>query len=113
MIPLVFLAAGFAPGMFWLWRIYLRNRHRPDPKNLVVRTFILGAVAAIPIAIFERIIAPEGGLELAKGNATKVAYYAFVVAGVTEELGKFLVVRWSLFASPYLKEAMSGMVFGS
>ncbi len=113
MHALAFVALGFAPGLFFLWRIYLRNRYRPDPKHLVARTFLLGVAAAVPISLVESLIGD--GKTMAQGAATvgAAAFTAFIVAGVVEELGKYLVVRSTVQDSPYCDEPMSGLVFAS
>ena len=116
---IVILVIAFAPGVFWLWMVYRRDRYRPEPRMLVVRTFIWGMVVSIPVAVLEfglifiadpeAIIFPEVGT-LSLGTA---AYMSFVVAGVTEELGKYLVVRRTVYRSPYFDEPMDGLVYAS
>ena len=44
---------GLAPGLFWLWLIYRGNKYRPEPKRLVIRTFLLGMAVAIPVTFVE------------------------------------------------------------
>ncbi|MBC8477172.1 MAG: PrsW family intramembrane metalloprotease [Dehalococcoidia bacterium] len=116
---IVILVIAFAPGVFWLWMVYRRDRYRPEPRALVVRTFIWGMVVSIPVALLEFglifivdpdvINFPEVG-QLSLGTA---AYISFVVAGVTEELGKYLVVRRTVYRSPYFDEPMDGLVYAS
>ena len=110
---LIILVLAFAPGIFWLWLIYRADRYRPEPRFLVVRTFLWGMAVAIPIAILEGFLYPSpGGLpdrgELSLGT---IAYVAFVVAGLTEELGKFLVVRRTMFKSRFFDEPIDGIVY--
>ena len=40
---------GLAPGLLWLWLIYRGDKYRPEPKGLVIRTFVFGMVAIIPV----------------------------------------------------------------
>ncbi|MBI4332624.1 MAG: PrsW family intramembrane metalloprotease [Chloroflexi bacterium] len=109
------LAIAFAPGTFWLWRVYRRDRYKPEPRALVLRTFILGMAASVPIAFFEFLLYPQSieagqtsGLSLGR-----IAYISFVVAGLTEELGKYLVVRKTVFNSPHFDEPMDGIVYSA
>lgn len=116
MQPLAIISLAFAPGLFWLWQIYSQDRYRPQPKGLVARTFILGAAAAIPISVVEGFLSPGPSLEtiLARPeNLISLAYIAFIVAGLTEELGKYLVVRQTIYSSPYFDEPMSGLIYAS
>lgn len=111
MDPLVFLAIGFAPGFFWLWIAVLANRQRPDPLALVIRTFLFGLLAALPILFVESLIGGPRGPALASFQDILVT--SFVVAGLVEETGKYLVVRLSLGDSPYLDEPLRGLVYSA
>jgi len=111
---------AFAPGIFWLWLVYRWDRYHPVPRWLVIRTFLWGMVAVVPIAIVEvLLVLGQGGLEslsnLEQGQLSlqSMAYEAFVVAGVTEEFGKFLVVRLTIYKSLYFDEATDGLVYSA
>jgi protease PrsW len=112
--PLHYLAVGFAPGLFWLWIVVRANRHRPDPVSLVVRTFLLGVAVALPVVVLEHIVG-SGRLRASAQPMTlaEAAFVAFVVAGLVEEFGKFIVVRLSLDDSPYFDEPLRGLIYAS
>ncbi len=115
MVALVLtLIIAFTPGLFWLWLIYTRDKYQPEPRGLVIRTFLFGIGIAIPVAIVEVLLYPES-LQSDSGPASleAAAYLAFVVAGITEELGKFLVVRRTVYGSRYFDEPMDGIVYAS
>jgi len=116
---------GLAPGLLWLWLIYRGNKNRPEPKGLVIRTFVFGMVATIPVSIIETaLILPfifahihdlQNYVTYGFNNMSfaQTAYMSFVVAGFTEELSKFLVVRLSIYKSPYYDEPIDGLVYSS
>jgi protease PrsW len=112
---------GLAPGLFWLWLVYRGNKYRPEPKRLVIRTFLLGMAVVIPASIVETVLqlpyllSHWGELTYALNHLSmgEAAYISFVVAGFTEELFKFLVVRVTIFNSPYFDEPMDGLVYSS
>ena len=116
---------GLAPGILWLWLIYRGNKYRPEPRGLVIRTFLLGMVAIIPVEIVETSlllpyifthIADLKNFSIASLNHLsfgEMAYLSFLVAGFTEELFKFLVVRISIYKSPYFDEPIDGLVYSS
>lgn len=57
-----------------------------------------------------------GGLISAESRGASIgliAYVSFIVAGMTEEIGKFAVVRASIYNSPYFDEPMDGLVYGA
>jgi RsiW-degrading membrane proteinase PrsW (M82 family) len=109
-ILIIFLVA-IAPCAFWLWLIYRWDKYKPEPKGLIIRTFIIGMVIAIPVAFIESTLypnAPQGPT-----SVQSAAYLAFVVAGFTEELAKFLVVRWSVYKSPHFEEPSDGLIYAA
>lgn len=114
--PLGFLSVGFAPGLLWLWLIVRRSRHRPEPRSLIVRTFLLGVAVALPIVFVEQIVHGQGGGSPsadARISPTDAAFLAFAVAGLCEELGKLWVVQATLGRSPYLDDPLRGLIFSS
>jgi RsiW-degrading membrane proteinase PrsW (M82 family) len=108
-----FMLLGFSPGLFWMWLIYQRDRYLPSPISLVVRTFIWGALAVIPIAAVEGVLSLDIDIDDGSASVNGLAYMAFIVAGGVEEVGKFLVVRTTLKRSPYLREPKDGMIFAA
>lgn len=116
---LVILVIGLAPGVFWLWLIYRWDKYQPEPRWLVIRTFMLGMAVVLPVGLVELIllyINSPGGMtigDISQLSLGGMAYLAFIVAGFTEELGKFLVVRSTMYASPYFNEPADGVVYSA
>ncbi len=110
----IFMLA-FSPGIFWLWLIYTRDKYRPEPRLLVIRTFLLGAAVSVPVTLIEFGLYPGAAdLDLSRPvNIATAAYLALIVAGVTEEIGKYAVVRYTIYNSPYFDEPMDGLVYAS
>lgn len=112
MDPLIPVLLGFVPGLVWLGLVARSNRQRPDPTSLVLRTVFLGAVVAIPVIFAGSLVGGE--ISVRPGMPPlEAAFVAFVVAGLVEELGKFLVVRLSLYDSPYFDEPLRGLVYSA
>ena len=109
------LVLAFAPGIFWLWLIYRSDKFRPEPRTLVIRTFLWGMAVSIPVVIVEHLLYP-GTIDITQTSRLSlgsIAYLSFIVAGLTEELGKFLVVRKTVYDSPYFDEPMDGIIYSS
>ena len=109
---------GFTPGIFWLWVIYSHDKYRPEPRKLVIRTFLIGIAIAIPIAIVEGIVGrpviPDRfDLQTTELTTNQAFYLAFVVAGLIEELAKFIAVRFTVYRSPYFDEPIDGIIYAS
>jgi protease PrsW len=108
---LLVILIALAPCVFWLWIIYKRDKYAPEPMSLIIRTFLLGAAIAIPVAIVELAVSPAGNTTSL--TLLEAAYQAFIVAGITEELGKFLVVRLTMYKSIYFEEPADGLVYAA
>ncbi len=110
---------GFAPGVFWLWLIYQRDRYIPAPVYLVVRTFLWGMAVSVPVVVVETLLLVVGGFGLgtdpAEGRLAlhEAAFTSFVVAGMTEELAKYLVLRKTIQSSPYFRQPLDGIIFSA
>ena len=104
---------AFAPGIFWLWLIYSRDKYHPEPRSLVIKAFIFGILIAIPVAIVETILGAPVLSETSTGafTARQAAYGAFIVAGLVEALAKYIVVRRVVYNSPYFDEPMDGIIY--
>ncbi len=50
---LTIIALAFAPGIFWLWYFYKKDKLEPEPRDLVAKTFFFGILATIPAIILE------------------------------------------------------------
>ena len=107
----IIILVAIAPCAFWLWIIYKGDRYKPEPKRLIIRTFFFGMVIAIPVAIVESVLYP--GSMTGNLSVSTAAYVAFVVAGVTEEVGKYSVVRFSAYNSPHFEEPADGLIYAA
>ncbi|PSB09896.1 PrsW family intramembrane metalloprotease [filamentous cyanobacterium CCP2] len=99
---LAVLSLAIAPGIFWLWFFYKRDRPNPEPTHLIIRTFFFGILVAFPI-----VVAQVFFLFLP-------AFLLYVViAPITEEYGKFAVVRYGIYNSTEFDEPIDGIVYGA
>ncbi len=100
-----------APCAFWLWIIYLGDRCKPGQKRLMLRIFLFGLVVAAPVALIESAMYP-GSVQ--QTLSLKNAFYvAFIVAGVTEETAKFLVVRFGAYSSKLFNQPEDGLIYSA
>jgi RsiW-degrading membrane proteinase PrsW (M82 family) len=89
------LVLALTPGIFWLWLIYRWDKYQPEPRLLVIRTFLLGMVVVIPVALLEVVLALPYLLpditnlsieSISKLSIGGVAYFSFIVDGGTREI---------------------------
>jgi RsiW-degrading membrane proteinase PrsW (M82 family) len=109
---------GFAPGVFWLWYFYHRDKLEPEPQHLVLRTFFLGLFVAIPAAIAEFVLSFVLIFFLfwvEKLFLAQVAAFMtlVIIAPVVEEYFKYLAARTSVYRHADFDEPMDGIVYAA
>lgn len=96
------LSLAIAPGLFWLWFFYRKDRLEPEPKTLIVKTFFLGILVAFPIALVQVFFSFLSPLLL----------YT-IVAPITEEFGKYATVRYGIYNHAEFDEPIDGIIYGA
>jgi len=107
---LVLFALAVAPGLAICLFVFFRDRYNPEPRHLLVRSFLLGLVsAAIAIAIQAFM------LPLVKGtlgsSVFALAVTAYAVVGLSEEWSKYIMVRSYAWPKPAFDEPFDGIVY--
>ena len=95
------------PVIIFLFAIYLTDRSDREPTKLLLLTFLFGALAVIPAMIVEELLVR---LNIFSG-VPKAAYNAFIVAAMTEEYFKRLVVLKLPYRTSYFNEKLDGIVY--
>jgi RsiW-degrading membrane proteinase PrsW (M82 family) len=102
------------PAVFWLGFFYLMDRHEPEPKQLVAGVCVLGALIAAPLADFVQsqavppvALAVQG---LSPFSLDRVLH-AVLVVGLSQEMCKYAVVRYTIYMSREFDEPMDGIVY--
>jgi RsiW-degrading membrane proteinase PrsW (M82 family) len=96
---MLIFALGFAPGLYWLWYFYKRDKWEPEPKKLVVKCYFIGIVVALAVMLLQL--------------PFNYHYFlgAVIIAPILEELAKFLGVRISIYGNREFDEPMDGIVY--
>ncbi|MHC4953884.1 MAG: PrsW family intramembrane metalloprotease [Planctomycetota bacterium] len=95
------LLVAFVPSALWLWIFYRKDRWEPEPKRLVIRVFLLGALAAGPVFLLEYHLRMPG----------TVLHEFFIRVALVEEVFKVLPVLWLAWRSREFNEPMDGMMY--
>jgi len=98
---MIYLALGFAPGIYWLWFFYRKDRWEPEPKKLILKSYLLGIVVALVI------------LFLISPFKINFMLSAIIIAPIIEETGKFLVVRLFFYSHKEFDEPIDGIIYAS
>ena len=112
--PMGALAIALFPAVLWLGFFYLLDRHEPEPKHYVAGVAVLGAMAAAPLADFI-VYQAAAPLALAQHGISEWSLdrtiHAILVVGLSQELCKYAVVRYTIYLSAEFDEPMDGVVY--
>jgi RsiW-degrading membrane proteinase PrsW (M82 family) len=107
---LLVLAVAMAPVIFIFSLVYFLDRHDREPLKMLIITFILGILTAIPAVFLEVYLGKT--LKVSPGvNAFETFVYAMVVVAASEEGVKFLSVRLFAYRSKHFDEPYDGIMY--
>lgn len=96
------------PAIIGLMAIFLTDRIDKEPGILLFLTYILGILIAVPTMIVEEILVRVNIFPGIYG----ILFNAYIVAGLTEEYFKRLVVLKLPFKTSYFNEKLDGIIYG-
>lgn len=115
-MALILIALALAPVIMIFTFVYLRDKWEREPIWLLGITWGLGILVALPVILQETI-----GEEILKGSwpvpegsakpALYTFYYAFVVIAFSEEMWKYIVVRWMVYWRRNFNEPFDGIMY--
>lgn len=102
---------AIAPVVFLGWFVYVRDRYEPEPRKLILETFLLGALLIVPVVLIELLLSEV----ILESLADPFALFLYVLIGIAlvEESSKFATIRLLPYRSPHLNELMDGIVYGA
>lgn len=104
------IAVSVLPALALLWLFIWLDRSRPEPRRVLYATAVLGALACGPALLIERFEHHAlGDAALLGGRFLD----AFVVAALTEETLKLIVVLGYAFRQPSFDEVIDGIVYAA
>jgi len=102
------LLASLAPVLIILFYIYFRDKYEKEPLGMLVKALLGGVLIILPVIIVERWLS---ALSPFSGKVGAAAWHAFVVAGSTEEIFKYLALYLLIWKSPSFNEKFDGIVY--
>jgi RsiW-degrading membrane proteinase PrsW (M82 family) len=103
------LALTVLPGILWIWFFYRQDKYEKEPKQLVVKTFLLGAVMVIPAGIAE---SPFRYALSGRAGLLALFIVAIFVVGLIEEVLKYFAIKTSAYNNIEFDEQMDGIIYG-
>lgn len=104
------LALSIAPGIAICFFIYLKDKYNREPLWMLLISFLLGMLSTIP-ALLIQMLSGISLERLAGKSILQVAFYAFLVVGLSEELSKFVMVRFFSFRKKAFDEPFDGIIY--
>jgi RsiW-degrading membrane proteinase PrsW (M82 family) len=100
------LIASFAPALFLLHFIYVRDKYEREPLLRVALVYLSSFVTIVPAAIFELAVLPKESTSLAH-----VAFASWLVIAASEEIAKFGAVWLLAFNHRSFSEVYDGILY--
>lgn len=98
------LIIALSPVLALALYIYQKDRYDREPPSLLIKLFIYGCIIVIPVYFVEKFLS-------AFNIFNSPLYQAFIVAGFTEELFKYIAVRRGAFNSIHYNEKLDGIIY--
>lgn len=106
---LIYLIFGILPSITWLF-YYLRKDLHPELKRTIIKIFLWGALSTVPVILIQ--------LQLTKWLVLLpipqiyiFIIYWFLVIALTEEIFKFLVVKFKGYNDGEFDEPIDSMIY--
>jgi RsiW-degrading membrane proteinase PrsW (M82 family) len=107
---LLLLALAIAPGLAICLFIYAMDKYDREPMGLLVRCFLLG-ILCVSFPLLIQFLAVSAGLQENPGTIAGTALFAYGIVALSEELGKFMVLRYYAYPKPAFNEPYDGIVY--
>lgn len=98
-----------SPLFAFLIYLYVRYRYKDGKFTLFYQSFFGGIISVIIPVCFFGAVYLAGYTEL--GSLRRILFYSFVVIGFSQELGKFLVLRFMVLPSKYFRGPSDGILY--
>lgn len=102
------LLASLAPVFIILFYIYFRDKYEKEPLKVLLKALLGGIAVVLPVIFVEQWLVALSPFSEKVGRA---AWHAFVVAGSTEEIFKYLALYLLIWKSPSFNEKFDGIVY--
>ena len=106
------LALALAPIVFIFTFVYLKDEFEKEPLKYLIITFVLGILIAAPVIYIGEYLQELTGTSQGSGEIGDLFIYAFFVVAFTEEVMKYLVLRFYNYPHKEFDEPYDGIMYG-
>jgi RsiW-degrading membrane proteinase PrsW (M82 family) len=102
------LALAILPGFVIVQRYYSKDHLQKEPIGVVLRSFYWGAALILPAGLFETLFSLSS-------TPTKIdlAIHYILLVGITEEVAKYIAIRFYSARNEAFNEHFDGIVYGA
>ena len=106
---ILYIIFGLLPSLTWLF-YYLRKDVHPESNGMILKIFLWGALITVPVFFVQ--IGLASLLEKISINplVTSILYWFGIIA-FSEELFKYLIIKFKVLNSPHLDEPLDVMLY--
>jgi RsiW-degrading membrane proteinase PrsW (M82 family) len=101
-----YFALAVAPGIAIILFILYKDRYNKEPRINLIVSFVLGCISIIPAAALEKAL-----WGVVDGSITGLVIFAYAVVAGTEELVKFICLRFYSYRQKSFDEPLDGIVY--
>ena len=107
------LAVSLAPVILLLLYLYKRDKYEKEPKKLLAKALIFGALTVLPVFFIETWLSGywDNKYNYPANKLLTAAYDSFIVAAFTEELFKFSVFIIFIWSNKNFNEKFDGIIY--
>ncbi|MEZ4827398.1 MAG: PrsW family glutamic-type intramembrane protease [Bacteroidia bacterium] len=105
------LALALAPVVFIFTYVYLRDEYEREPLKYLIISFLLGVMIAFPVVFIGEMLSSATGISNEAESPGELFIYAFFVVALTEELMKYLVLRYYNYPHKEFDEPYDGIMY--
>src|SRR5579883_1959986 len=102
---------GALPALIAMTYVDRLDAKRPEPRSLLRRMALMGALSVIPAGVIEWLLEKNFGGQFT--GYSSALFRGFVVAASIEELCKLLCLRFFVWNRPEFDERLDGIVYAT
>ena len=111
----ILLSLAILPVIVLAFFVYRKDKFEKEPLRMLLKAFLFGCLSALPAIFLERFLSSLyvglGGQYLP--GFCYGLYNGYVVAGMSEELCKLLLLSWAVWKSREFNEYFDGIVYAT
>jgi len=103
------ISLTISPLLAVLLYVYLKYRFPEGYFKLLFKSYFWGVLSSLIAGIFFFTAYKLSYIELK--NLRRILFFSFIIIGLGQELGKFLVLRYLILPSKYFKSPVDGVIY--